>query len=99
MLFALSVLVGAFLGWALYAMTRHRCDPQTVVDSEACSVFMLCACGKKFQYDFHLQLEGKRDWIGYQTGENRCPKCWGWKPRAWKFCAIKLCKLNPESES
>lgn len=35
------------------------------------------------------------DWIGWASGENSCPLCMGWKPRAAAKCKGDVCDLNP----
>lgn len=100
MVFWVALLAGIVLGLIFFRLNRplpHVCNDRTVVDCENLSIYLLCdTCGKKTQLDFHYALEGNKNWIGFQSGENKCPLCMGWKKKAWSRCAIEVCELNPE---
>lgn len=67
-------------------------DP--VIDCERRKSFNPCLrCGAECQYDFQKKIP--LDWIGYQSGENQCPVCFGWKSKSWSMCGQRLCVLNP----
>ena len=70
-------------------------DHEPIVDTEARRAFNRCTrCGHEHQYDFQASLP--LEWIGFASGDNKCPLCMGWKPKAWKFCSSGYCELNPK---
>lgn len=71
----------------------HKLGEQ-VVDTERRKAYNPCLrCGAECQFDFQSGLSPL--WCGFSSGENKCPLCMGWKPRALKFCANTYCELNP----
>lgn len=97
MLTAMGLVIGFFLGILLYKITRHECEWTTITDCEACRIYHKCrSCGKEAQSAVVAEMNGKRDWVVFQHGENQCKFCLCWKPVAWKFCSISYCKLNPD---
>lgn len=66
-----------------------------VVDTERRKSYHPCRrCGAELQYDFEKTIPP--EWIGYASGENECPLCFGWKTKGVKMCGGSFCVLNPQ---
>lgn len=84
----------AFKKW-LCKWLGHKLGDQ-VVDTERRKCYNPCLrCGHETQFDFQASLDPR--WIGFASSANgnRCPLCFGWKPRASQFCTGTFCELNP----
>lgn len=63
-----------------------------VIDTERREAYHLCEwCGHREAPPW----SPPPDWIGFSSGENACPLCMGWKPRAAAKCQGDVCDLNP----